>query len=179
LIAWFIGWWFYVFALPMRTLNFHMSISSFAIGTDLDGRNASSISYHLIIANPSEWGTPLFIVEPTGLKINDKTLTSGYRFFCHNGNARSGDFHMFYERTALEPRENLTLGITCTITYDRLEVEDATRESIWASMTQASFTFSMSGILTARPLFSGDFPRFIEDREIWAARTFVVSQQYP
>ena len=86
---------------------------------------------------------------------------------------------MFYERTTLGPRGNLTLGFTCIITYDRIEVEDATRESLWASLKQADFTFRVNGVLTARPFFSGDFPHFIEDREVRAARTFVVSQHYP
>lgn len=180
----FTSWWFYNFKLPMDNLEFSMAIRSFWIGTTSyydNEENASSINFNLSIKNPTDKETPVFLIEPRDIAINNKKLISYYELSCLNGTSTYHGLRWFYKPTTLKAYENITLEIRCFVRYKTMEVETATREDIWASLVQRNFTLIMSGILTVRPYFNltiAEHDPSIEDKSTWAARLFIISQQY-
>lgn len=173
----FTVWWLYNFKLPMDSLEFSMAMRYFWIGTtsyyDDTEENASVIYFYLTIKNPTDRETPVFLIEPKDIAINNKKLISYYELDCSNGTSTTPDLQWFYHLTTLKPYENITLEIRWFVRYKTMEVETATREDVWASLLQRNFTFSMSGILTVRPYFNeGNY------KPTWAARPFIVSQKY-
>jgi hypothetical protein len=172
----FTGWWFYVFKMPMDSLDVSLTIKSYWIGIgEVYEENRSSISFQPNIKNPASHDTPLFIIEPTSVSINDKELVSGYNLDCWNGTHQVGSFKWYYKPLILKANQNISLLLYCKISFDHVEVVGATSEEIWNAM-QESFTFSMYGILTARP-YTDKVPTPHVDQSVWAAKPFTVSQQ--
>lgn len=179
----FTGWWFYDFKSPMDSIECDIAIRSFWIGTthlyDTE-ENASYMSFYLTFKNPINRDTPIFLIEPWYIAINNKKLVSGYYLSCWNGSHLWCDFRWFYEPTTLKPQENITLLIENQIYYNQMEVEGASREEVWASLMQRNFTLSIVGILTVRPLFSESMDSYptVQHKSTWAAKPFIVSQKY-
>jgi len=170
----FTGLWFYDYELPMNSLDFSMTKKSFWTGTEtaVTEGNMSSIFFYLTIKNPSGRETPAFIIEPRHIAIDNKRLTSGYSVYSWNGTSSWAGLRWFYHPTSLKPHENITLLLMCWIYYKWLEVEGATQEEIYSSIAQGNFTFSMRGSLTVKPYFGH------KSTSTWAARSFIVSQQF-
>lgn len=167
----FIAWWFAEFKLPMNNLTASMTIDTFWIGNDNLFGNSSKITFYLTIKNPTTRETPLFLIQPMSMAIDDKELVDGYTLDSFNGTSEGDGLRWFNNPLVLRPNEQVTIRMEFRIFFD-----GAAPQELWTTM-HGNFAFGMHGILTARPFFDG-FPITDNDRYTWAAKPFFISQQY-
>lgn len=180
MVVGFMGWWFFEFKMPMNSLTTSMTMDSFWIGNTKIlsemPENVSSITFHLNIENSTDRATPLFIIQPVSVSIDGIELVDGFSLDCLNGTAQSYGLKWFNDPTILKPNSQMSLRMRLMIFFDYLATRGGTPQDVWDRM-HGAFTFTMNGILTARPFFNEPSTTDTE-RSTFAAKQFTLSQRY-
>ncbi len=159
------GFWFYTYKMPLSSLE--VTMMPIEIQTppvrELFLGNQFDISFNLTIRNPTDVGTPPFMIENLAFYIDNVKLETGT--YAMWGWGRGGSLgrqgRWYFDTHMIVMAHQFLIAdkyFAISIYSNATETEEGPFENVWNSIVNKDVTLSLSGFFTSRPNFTpGDY----------------------